>query len=175
MEVVEAIAVVILIIAILVLILYYLQNSPGTMQKIRNYVPANVDSPMNEFINEEEDIPSSNEDLSNLDESEEKEGIRKKIKVKLGDIDMSTFDTDAFSKKIDSFLDEKSDQLIKEWSLATTNDLDVLEKKFSDTANSVDDLEKKFKKFKKSSVKFREETESRLDDLDKRINSLENK
>ena len=91
------------------------------------------------------------------------------------DLKGSELDSIQFSKKIDSFLDEKSDQLIKEWSLATTNDLDVLEKKFSDTANSVDDLEKKFKKFKKSSVKFREETESRLDDLDKRINSLENK
>lgn len=175
MEVVEAIAVIILIIAILVLIFYYLQNSPGTMQKIRSYVPANVDSHINDFINEEDISNSSSEDLSDLDESEEKEGIRKKIKVKLGDIDMSTFDTDAFSKKIDSFLDEKSDQLIKEWSLATTDDLDILEKKFSKTTRSVDDLETKFKEFKENSVKFREETESRLDDLDERINSLENK
>ncbi len=176
MEAIEAVAVVILIIAILVLIYYYLQNSPSTMQKLRSYVPANADAHMNEFINDEDGIGgSAGEDLANDSDDEEKDGLGKKIKIKLGDIDMSSFDTDAFSKKIDAFLDEKSDQLIKDWSLATTDDLDVLEDKFSKTTKSVDDLEKQFNKFKKDSVKFQEETETKLADIDKRIESLENK
>ncbi len=31
-----------------------------------------------------------------------------------------------FSNKIDAFLDEKSEELIQSWSLATTNDLKTL-------------------------------------------------
>ncbi len=53
-----------------------------------------------------------------------------------------------FLYKIDAFLDEKSEELIQSWSLATTNDLKDLEDRFDKTTQSVDDLEKSFKKFK---------------------------
>ena len=43
---------------------------------------------------------------------------------------MSGLNTDAFSNKIDAFLDEKSEELIQSWSLATTNDLKDLEDRF---------------------------------------------
>lgn len=179
MEAVEAIAVVILVIAVLTLIYYYLQNSPNAMKKIRSYVPDNADAHMNDFISDDGVSGSTGEDLANDPskdvEDEEKDGISKKIKGKLGDIDMSSFDTDIFSKKIDAFLNEKSDQLINEWSLVTTDKLDVLEDKFSKTTQSVDALENQFNQFKKNSAKFQEETEAKLDDLDKRIDSLENK
>lgn len=174
MEAVEAIAVVILVIAVLTLIYYYLQNTPSAMRKIRSYVPDNADAHMNEFINDSSVSGSTGEDLAN-DQSadEEKDGLGKKIKGRLGDIDMSSFDTDVFSKKIDSFLNEKSDQLIKEWSLVTTDQLDVLEDKFSKTTQSVDDLENQFNQLKENSAKFQKETKSKLDDLDKRIDALE--
>ena len=95
---------------------------------------------------------------------------------KLESIDQDVFDVDKEGlKKLDAFLDQKSDQLIKDWSLATTSDLDDLQTKFDETANNVDELEKSFKEFKHSSAEFQKVTEERLDDLDKRIESLENK
>ena len=168
MDATEAVAVVILIIAIVVLIYYYLLNSPGAMDKLRSYVPTSADAHMDEVLGPKSDLSSENSE-------EESESMSKRIKVKLSDIDMSGLNTDAFSHKIDAFLDAKSDELIKDWSLATTDDLEELESKFSKTTDSVDDLEKSFNEFKKSSEEFQEITGKKLDELDSRIESLENK
>ena len=169
MDATEAIAVIILIIAIVVLIYYYLLNSPSTIDKIRNYVPTSADAHMDEVLGGD---PS---DLVNSDvDEEESESMTKRIKVKLSDIDMSGINTDAFSNKIDAFLDAKSDELIKDWSLATTDDLDDLQAKFTETTSNVDELEKDYKEFKKSSEEFQKATAEKLDDLDKIIESLEN-
>ena len=174
MDAMEAVAVIILIIAIAVLVYYYLLNSPESMDKLRNIVPTSADAHMNEVLNK--DSEPAYDDLPKEDSaSEDDDSMTKRIKVKLSDIDMSGLNTDAFSNKIDAFLDAKSDQLIKDWSLATTNDLEELESKFSQTASNVDALEKNFNEFKKSSAEFQKATEEKLDDLDKRIESLENK
>ncbi|WP_298523324.1 hypothetical protein [uncultured Methanobrevibacter sp.] len=175
MDAMEVVAVIILILAIIILVYYYLLNSPSTMDRLRGYVPTSADAHMNEILGRSSD--NSGYDLSKEEadgEKEESESMGKKIKIKLSDLD-SAISTDAFSNKIDAFLDEKSDELIKNWSLATTNDLEELESKFSETTANVDDLDKSFKEFKKSSEEFQKVTEDRLDDLDKRIESLENK
>ncbi len=99
--------------------------------------------------------------------------MTKSIKVKLSDIDMSSINTDAFSNKLDAFLDEKSDELIKDWSLATNDDLKDLEAKFLKTTESVDALDKDYQEFKKSSKEFQKATEEKLNDIDKRIEALE--
>lgn len=173
MEAIEAVAIMILVIAIIILVYYYLLNSPETAQKLRNIVPKTADAHLDEVLGKDSDYA----DLSKEDNlvSDESESMSKRIKVKLSDIDMSGLNTDAFSNKIDAFLDEKSDQLIKDWSLATTNDLEELESKFSETTGHVDNLEKSFDEFKKSSEEFQKVTEEKLDDLDKRIESLETK
>ncbi len=175
MDAMEAVAVIILIAAIVILVYYYLLNSPSTMDKLRSYVPTNADAHMNEILGK------SNQDVGyDLTKEEvhvekgDSESMSKRIKVKLSDIDMSALNNEAFSNKIDAFFDAKSDQLIKDWSLATTNDLEELESKFSETTSSVDELDKSFNEFKKSSEEFQKVTEDRLDDLDKRIESLEN-
>ena len=169
MEAIEAVAILILVIAIIILIYYYLLNSPETTQKLRSYVPKTADAHMDELLGK-----NSNQDLTKEELAEdESESMSKRIKVKLSD-NMSSLNTDAFSNKIDAFLDEKSDQLIKDWSLATTNDLNELESKFSETTGHVDTLEKSFDEFKKSSEEFQKVTEEKLEDLDKRIESLEN-
>ena len=176
MDAMEAVAVIILIIAIVVLVYYYLLNSPSTVDKIRSYVPTNADAHMNEILGKSsKDVEY---DLTKDEEADDKEGsesMSKRIKVKLSDIDMSSLNNEAFSNKIDAFFDAKSDQLIKDWALATTNDLEELESKFSETTANVDDLDKSFKEFKKSSEEFQKVTEDRLDNLDQRIESLENK
>ena len=174
MDAMEAVAIIILIIAIVVLVYYYLLNSPATVNKIRNYVPTSADAHMNEILGSSSDsgYELTKEEVSN--DKEESNSMGKRIKVKLSDIDMSALNTDSFSNKIDAFLDEKSDELIKNWSLATTDDLEELESKFSETTSNVDKLDKSFNEFKKSSEEFQKITEEKLDDLDKRIESLEN-
>ena len=172
MEAMEVVAVIILIVAIAVLVYYYLLNSPGSMDKLRSYVPTSADAHMDEVLNNNS---SEYSDLSKEEPSEEKgDSMGKRIKVKLSDIDMSALNTDAFSNKIDAFLDAKSEELIKDWSLATTEDLEDLQTKFSETTSNVDNLEKDFNEFKKSSEEFQKTTEEKLNDLDKRIESLEN-
>jgi peptidoglycan hydrolase CwlO-like protein len=171
MEAMEVVAVIILIVAIAVLVYYYLLNSPGTMDKLRSYVPTSADAHMDEVLNSNS---SEYSDLSKEEPSEKGESMGKRIKVKLNDIDMSALNTDAFSNKIDAFLDAKSEELIKDWSLATTEDLEDLQAKFSETTSNVDNLEKDFNEFKKTSEEFQKTTEEKLNDLDKRIESLEN-
>ncbi|MBQ2832710.1 hypothetical protein [Methanobrevibacter sp.] len=172
MDAMEAVAVLILILAIVVLVYYYLLNSPGTVDKLRGYVPTTADAHMNEILGRSN---NSGYDLSKDAPKDDSNSVSKRIKVKLSDIDMSSINTDAFSNKIDAFLDEKSDELIKSWSLATTNDLEELESKFSETSANVDSLDKSFNEFRKSSEEFQKATEDKLDELDKRIESLENK
>ena len=173
MEAIEGVAILILVIAIIILVYYYLLNSPETAKKLRSYVPKTADAHMDEVLGNN----GSGYDLTKVDGEDEAESgsMSKRIKIKLSDIDMSSLNTDAFSNKIDSFLDEKSDELIKDWCLATTEDLNELESKFSETTSNVDTLEKSFNDFKKSSEEFQKVTEEKLDDLDKRIESLENK
>ena len=170
MEAMEVVAVIILIVAIAILVYYYLLNSPATMNKLKSIVPSTADAHMGEVLNN-----NSYNDLPKEDSGKEKgESMGKRIKVKLSDIDMSALNTDAFSNKIDAFLDAKSEELIKDWSLATTDDLNDLQDKFSETTSNVDNLEKEFNEFKKSSEEFQKSTEEKLNDLDKRIESLEN-
>ena len=176
MDAMEAVAVIILVLAIVVLIYYYLLNSPATMDKVRSFVPTNADAHMNEILGKSDDDTEYDLTKDGVPaDKEDSESMSKRIKVKLSDIDMSSLNNEAFSNKIDAFFDAKSDQLIKDWSLATTNDLEELESKFNETTASVDDLDKSFKEFKKSSEEFQKVTEGRLDELDQRIESLENK
>jgi peptidoglycan hydrolase CwlO-like protein len=170
MDATEAIAVIILIVAIVILVYYYLLNSPSTVNKLRSYVPTSADAHMDEVLGG--NPADLTEEAPDVDE--ESESMTKRIKVKLSDIDMSGLNTDAFSNKIDAFLDAKSDELIKDWSLATTDDLEDLQNKFSETTGNVDALEKDYKEFKKSSEEFQKVTAEKLEDLDKRIESLEN-
>ena len=153
MEVVEAVAIIILILAIVVLIYYYLLNNPAAAQKIRNAVPNGIDAPMEKVLYNNS---GSNDDVDERDD----ESMSEKIKIKLSDID---FNTDGFSKKIDAFLDEKSDQLIKDWSLATTDNLD---EKFDEAMKSVDELEERFSQYESK-------TEARFESIEKRIDALE--
>ena len=176
MEAIEVVAVLILIIAIIILIYYYLLNSPETADKLRNYVPKTADAHLDEVLGKSSDYDDLSKDEIPVEEVNSESGsMSKRIKVKLSDIDMSSLNTDVFSNKIDAFLDEKSDELIKDWSLATTNDLEELESKFSETTSHVDSLEKSFDEFKKSSEEFQKVAEEKLEDLDKRIETLENK
>ena len=82
-----------------------------------------------------------------------------KIKGKVKDVPIST---DVFSGRIDEFLDEQSDRLIKDWELATKSDLNQLEKKYSKVSRNIDDLERRFDEYRGHANKKFENIEKRL-------------
>ena len=114
MDAMEAVAIIILVIAIVILVYYYLLNSPETVSKLRSVVPERADAHMDEVLgkNSKPAYDLAKDEL--LDEEKaDSESMSKRIKVKLSDIDVSGLNTDAFSNKIDAFLDEKSDELME--------------------------------------------------------------
>lgn len=163
MNALEALAIFILAGAIIILLYYYLQNNTETMSKFREYMPSAVQK--NNV--EEEKVPRGGLNMcQNVDEDSSSMG--EKLKVRFKDIDMPNFSTDNFSKKIDSFLDEKSDELIKDWSLATKDDLNLLEKRCEAAYRNADEITKRFNE-------YREYTNEKLDKIDERLKKLEEK
>jgi len=167
MGVIEALAIIILILAILILIYYFVLNNSSSFNGFNFNIP--------KINSEEEERPGSGVDSVDIEfEDDQDEDIKinkeldsmSKFKDMINDYDMSSFNTDAFSQKIDAFLDEKSDQLIEDWSLATQNDLDTLERRWASANESIEDLEKRFDEYS-------EFTNERLESLDKRIEALE--
>lgn len=170
MEVVEAIAIIVLVLAVLFLVYYYLKNlksfdASATSESIKGI----FNSPRSSSSNADVSNDSTTVDIDGeSDEDEEKVSTVDKLKISIKDIDMAAaLNTDAFSKRLDAFLDEKSEELIENWSLATTNDLSSLEERCELACNNIDDLEKRFSEY--ANV-----TDSKLEDLDNRLKSLEN-
>jgi len=159
MEPLEIIAIFILAAALIILIYYYLQNNADAVGKVKNYMLSPI------LNSEEEQMPGEKSQSGN---SLNPNSVGEKIKVKFKDIDMPNFNTDAFSKRVDSFLNEKSDELIRDWELATKKDITDLEERCDTAYNNLDDLTKKFSE-------YREVTNERLDNIDKRLKELEEK
>lgn len=158
MDVLELLAFLILLGAILVLIYYYLQNNSEALTKVKTYIP-NITPEGN--VSEQVSVGEKR-----MDENNENISVGDKLKVKFKDIDMPSINTDSFSKKIDAFLDGKSDELIKDWSLATKNDVNALEKRCEVAYRNIDDLERRFKE-------FRNYTNERITHIDERLKKLE--
>jgi hypothetical protein len=74
--------------------------------------------------------------------------------------------TDTLTSRIDLFLNEQSDQLIKDWDLATKKDLSELEKRFNVVSLNFETLEKRFNEYRGS-------TNSKLENIEKRLEKLE--
>jgi len=157
MDIIELIAIIVLIAAIVFLIYYYIESVNGGSFDIEDL--------KNHFT-----LPSKKEANAAVhldDELKEKVSMGEKIKYTFKDIDKSYANTtDAFSKRLDSFLDERSEELIESWSLVTTDDLQSLEERCISACDSIDDLEKRFSEY--SNV-----TNEKIEDLDKRLKALE--
>lgn len=167
MTVVEAIAIIILILAILCLVYYYLKNinaldlSNATPESISSIFNSRDSRPKEEYYAGAADSDIKVKIIKEIDDESEKTSTVDKIKGSIKDIN-----TDAFSKRLDTFLDEKSEELIENWSLATTDDLVSLEERCISACNNIDDLEKRFSQYTKV-------TDEKIEDLDKRLKSLE--
>ncbi|WP_414468286.1 hypothetical protein [Methanobacterium sp. ACI-7] len=95
--------------------------------------------------------------------SERVSGMGEKFKGKVKEVPIST---DAFSGRIDEFLNDQSDRLIKDWKLATKSDLDSIEKRINKVSNDVDGLAKRFDE-------FRGHANKKFENIDERLNNLE--
>jgi hypothetical protein len=96
--------------------------------------------------------------------SERMAGMGEKIKGTVKGVPKST---DVLSGKIELFLDDKSDQLIKDWELATKNDVIDLEKRYSKVSRDLGELDGRFSE-------YRGFTNKKLKKIEERIETLEN-
>jgi hypothetical protein len=174
----EFIAILILVIAILILLYYYLQDTRGFISNMRPKTTEGRTRTLN--INEgisrvQETIKKTGSKATGAASkttetgamsgmSERMAGMSEKIKGKVKEVPIST---DLLSNRIEIFLNEQSDQLIKDWELATKTDLSKLETRFEEVSTGVDELEKRFQEYKGFNNK-------KLDDIEERLSKLEN-
>lgn len=95
--------------------------------------------------------------------SEKMAGMGEKIKGTVKGVPKST---DLLSSKIELFLDDKSDQLIKDWELATKNDVMDLEKRYSKVSRDLGELDGRFKEYRGFTNTKLKKIEERLDKLE---------
>jgi hypothetical protein len=100
--------------------------------------------------------------------SEKVSGVSEKIKGTVKSVPTSTSkSTDEMSRKIDIFLNDKSEQLIKDWELATQKDVSEIEKKYTRVSSDLGDLDNRFNE-------FRGHTNEKLKKIEERLDKLEN-
>lgn len=150
MEAASVLAIIILIVAILVLIFYYLQST-------KNPVYQNIHAQATGFS----DRVAQEEYISNLSDKMNDFGGRLKDRVQDEEEEDHVSRTDLMTQKINQIIEEQSEQVIKDWDLATNKSLDDVVEKF-------DLLEEDFGKYKESNDK-------RVDDLEERVNKIDEK
>lgn len=95
--------------------------------------------------------------------SEKMAGMSEKIKGTVKGVPKST---DILSSKIELFLDDKSDQLIKDWELATKNDVLDLEKRYTKISRDLGELDSRFNEYRGFTNKKLKKIEERLEKLE---------
>ena len=95
--------------------------------------------------------------------SEKVSGVGDKLKGSVKGVPQST---DNLSNKIDIFLNDKSDQLIKDWELATKDDILDIEKRYNKVSMDLDTLDSRFNEYRGSTNKKLKKIEERLDKLE---------
>lgn len=112
---------------------------------------------------------SSSDEGSVVDSVGEKvSGLGEKIKGTVKSVPKSASkSTDDLSLKIDDYLDEKSNQLIVDWELATNNDIENIEKKYTKVAQDLSTLDSNFNEYRDETNKKIKKIEERLEKLEK--------
>ncbi|MEN4006141.1 MAG: hypothetical protein PQ964_02070 [Methanobacteriaceae archaeon] len=161
----ELFAILVLAGAIIVLLYYYIQEIKGSggtgFEGVKSSI-SDKGSRVWEGISEQyqsfggERMVGVSEKVSEMGE---------KLKGKVKEVPIGT---DVLSRQIDEFLNEQSEQLIKDWELATKSDISGLEKKFSKVSRDVGELESRFNE-------FRGFTNKRIKHIEERLGNLEDK
>jgi archaellum component FlaC len=95
--------------------------------------------------------------------SEKMAGMSEKIRGTVKGVPKTT---DTLSNKIDLFLNDKSDQLIKDWELATKDDIVNLEKRYSKVSRDLGELDGRFNEYRGYTNKKLKKIEERLEKLE---------
>jgi len=181
----EAFAILVLAGAVVVLFYYYLQDNRNlNLRRVRDDATNlgekvyNEASNLGDKVSAEETKSEVGEKINVSGVSEKVSGVGEKINVSGVSEKMSgmgerlrgkvsvPISTDTLSSRIDLFLNEQSDQLIKDWDLATKKDLSDLESRFNVVSLNFDTLEKRFNE-------YRGATNSKLENIEKRLEKLE--
>jgi hypothetical protein len=150
MDPISLLAILVLAGAIVVLIYYYLVNSSNVdMSTYKAQVHG-----LGDYIGGNESVHVASEKVSDMGD---------KIRGKVKDVPINT---DVLSSRIDAFLDEKSDELIKDWELATKNDVTSLDERMQANTQQIGNLEKRFNE-------YCDYTNEKLDSFDERLKKLE--
>ncbi|MDI9436774.1 MAG: hypothetical protein QM405_01720 [Euryarchaeota archaeon] len=187
MTALELFAILVLAGAIVVLLYYYLRDrsiSIDTMRSDAVNLGETVRSGASDLggkVDRKGSMQDMGEKLHVSEVSEKVSGVGEKITIsgvgeRVSDVGKSLrgkvkevpISTDALSGKIDQFLEEKSDQLIKDWELATKKDIGEMEKKYSKVSRDLGDLERRFNE-------YRGHTNKKFEHIEKRITVLEDK
>lgn len=172
MEPLELFAILVLAGAIIVLLYYYLREINKTGNTSFDTVKSSISDAgarFSEGINQQYNSQSSKgERMSGV--SERVSEMSEKLKGKVRDVPIST---DVLSGRIDEFLNDQSDQLIKDWELATKTDINALEKRYTKVSRDVDGLAKRFDEFRNHANKKFEYIEERLEKLEETDSSKE--
>jgi len=177
MTALEAIAILILIGAIVVLLYYYLQDSRGLSINMRPKTSetrtrtlkvdeevADIQETIKKTEAKATSTASKTMEGKTMSMSGRMAGMSEMIKGKVKEVPIST---DLLSKRIELFLNDQSDQLIKDWELATKTDLTKLETRFEEVSTNLDELEKRFEDYSGHNDK-------KLEDIEERLSKLEN-
>jgi len=160
----ELFAILVLAGAIIVLLYYYIQETKGaSLVGVRSSI-YEMGTKVSEGISQNNNQTSEGEKkMSGVSERVSEMGERLKGRVNV------PISTDGLSGRIDEFLDEQSDRLIKDWELATKSDVKVLEKKYSKVSRDIDDLEKRFNEYRGHANKKFEHIDERLKKLEDEV------
>jgi len=169
----ELFAILVLAGAIVVLIYYYIQemNRTGSsgFDSVKSSV-SNMGKGISDAGNRVSEGISQQYSNPNVEAEDKKQGISERVsgmgESLKGRVRGVPISTDVFSARIDDFLNEQSDQLIKDWDLATKSDVGELEKKYSKVARDIDNLEKRFNEYREHANKKFENIETRLSTLE---------
>ncbi|KAF5059263.1 hypothetical protein [Methanobacterium aggregans] len=176
MDALELFAILVLAGAVVVLLYYYLQDArTGSLSRISSKVTGtNITSGFDETVSVVgEKFKGAGSKVTGTSEtseggtmagmSEKMAGMSEKIMGKVKEVPIST---DVLSARIEVFLDEKSDQLIKDWDLATKSDVRDLEKRYSKVSRDVGELEGRFNEYRGYTNKKIKTIETRLEKLE---------
>ena len=164
MEPLALFAILVLAGAIIILLYYYIQDTKGaslvgvrsSIYEMGNKVSEGISQNNNRTSEGEKKMPGVSERVSEMGER-----LKGRVNVPIS--------TDSLSTRIDEFLDEQSDRLIKDWELATKSDVNGLEKKYSKVSRDIDDLEKRFNEYRGHANKKFEHIDERLKKLEDEV------
>ncbi len=163
----ELFAILVLAGAIIVLLYYYLKEIDSTSSEGFKSSIAQMSNRVSEGISEAGErfqaTDEGNNDAKKYGVSERVSEMGERLRGRVKEVPIST---DILSGRIDEFMHDQSDQLIKDWSLATKSDLDELENRYDKVSRDVDDLTKRFDEFRNHANKKFEHIEHRLEALE---------